>query len=63
MVKELCYEAPEAFRGYLRMDIATFDELFEMVESQISLNRRVRVPVPARERLAVTLRFLATGKH
>ena len=65
MVKELRYEDPEAFRGYLRMDIATFDELFEMVESQIglSLSRRVRVPVPARERLAVTLRFLATGKH
>ena len=34
MVKELRYEDPEAFRGYLRMDIATFDELFEMVESQ-----------------------------
>ena len=63
MVKELRYEDPEAFRGYLRMDIATFDELFEMVESQISLSRRVRVPVPAGERLAVTLRFLATGKH
>ena len=63
MVKELRYEDPEAFRGYLRMDIATFDELFEMVESQISLSRRVRVPVPAREHLAVTLRFLATGKH
>ena len=63
MVKELRYEDPEAFPGYLRMDIATFDELFEMVESQISLSRRVRVPVHARERLAVTLRFLTTGKH
>ena len=42
MVKELRYEDPEALRGYLRMDIATFDELFEMVESQISLSRRVR---------------------
>ena len=41
MVKELRHEDPEAFRGYLRMDIATFDELFEMVESQISLSRRV----------------------
>ena len=50
MVKELRYEDPEAFRGYLRMDIATFDELFEMVESQISLSRRVRVPCSACER-------------
>ncbi len=60
LVRELRDEDPEAFRGYLRMDVETFDALLDMVEDRITLSSRVRRPIPARERLAVTLRYLAT---
>lgn len=61
LLRELRDEDPESFRGYLRMDIETFDALLELVEEEIQLNAKYRFPISTRERLAVTLRFLATG--
>ena len=50
-------------QNFLRMDIATFDELFDLVTPHITYtDTNMRFAIPPGERLAVTLHFLATGK-
>jgi len=44
------------------MDTDTFDYLLQQINDKISGNTHYRQPIPSRERLAVTLRYLATGK-
>ncbi|XP_048247699.1 putative nuclease HARBI1 [Haliotis rufescens] len=62
LMAELQLEDPEAFVNFLRLDIATFHELLASVEDRLTKNRtRWRDPVSPGLKLAVTLRFLATG--
>ena len=52
-----------SYRNFLRMDSTSFEELLRKVGPKISLQNTVmRDAIPAGERLAVTLRFLATGE-
>jgi hypothetical protein len=59
------YNDSYSFRNYLRMDEETFDLLFSMIEDSItgSYRPRFRRPISARDKLIVTLRYLATGKQ
>ena len=51
------------YKNFLRMDIATFDELLDLVTPHITYtDTNMRCAIPPGERLAVTLRFLVTGK-
>lgn len=53
----------ELFFRYHRMTPARFEHLLSLVEDQITKKRtNFREPISARERLSVTLRFLATGE-
>ena len=62
LVQELRLGDHVTYKNFLRMDIATFDELLDLVRPHITYtNTNMRCAVPPGERLAVTLRFLATG--
>lgn len=62
LLKELETKEPTDFKNYLRMDSGTFYHLLRLVEPRIKNNEtRMREAVSAKERLAVTLRYLATG--
>lgn len=53
---------PERFKRTLRLPPAIFNQLLDMVESFIKKQNTVmRKAVPAEKRLAITLKFLATG--
>jgi hypothetical protein len=61
LFKELHTEDPNEFRNYFRMDKTTFKMLLEKVRPLIERqNTKLREAISAAERLAVTLRFLAT---
>lgn len=54
---------PKDFHNYFRMDMETYNQLLSMVAPLISkINTNTRESIPATERLAVTLRYLATGR-
>ncbi|XP_049764668.1 uncharacterized protein LOC126093298 [Schistocerca cancellata] len=60
--KELRIEDRTSFANFIRMDVLVFEELLRMVSPLIQKKDTVmRQAITARERLAVTLRFLATG--
>jgi len=61
LLRELKDEDPNSFRSYLRMDIDSFDRLLNLLKPHISGSERYRKLIPARERLAATLRDLVTG--
>ena len=51
------------YMNFVRMDAATFEELLQMVAPLITYqDTTMREAIPSAERLAVTLRFLATGE-
>lgn len=51
------------YRRYLRIDSATFDYLLDCIRPKIERkDTNWRCSVSAEDRLAVTLRYLATGK-
>lgn len=53
----------EGFRQFFRMNRATFNDLLTMIEPYITYkDTNWREAIKPGERLAVTLRFLATGK-
>ncbi|XP_069597387.1 uncharacterized protein [Ranitomeya imitator] len=63
LIRELKENNPHDFKNYLRMSEDSFNVLLEAVEPYIRRqNTRMRAAVPVDERLAVTLRFLATGR-
>ncbi|XP_074039919.1 uncharacterized protein [Leptinotarsa decemlineata] len=50
------------FQNFVRMSSQDFELLINMIGPKITkLNTRMRMAVPVKERLAITLRFLATG--
>ena len=63
LVQELRLGDHVTYKNFLRMDIATFDELLDLVTPYITYtDTNMRCAIPPGERLAVTLHFLATGK-
>ncbi|XP_040205932.1 protein ANTAGONIST OF LIKE HETEROCHROMATIN PROTEIN 1-like [Rana temporaria] len=62
LYSQLC-SYPQKFLDYFRMSVETFDKLLQLVGPAIRrLDTRFRSCLSARERLAVTLRYLATGE-
>ena len=62
VLREWVEETPEDFRGHLRMSAAQFEDLLEKVSPVIQkADTSCRDAVPARIKLASTLRYLATG--
>ena len=63
LVRELRLADEASYTNFLRMDISTFDELLGLVSPLIRYkDTNMWCAIPPGERLAVTLRFLATGK-
>jgi hypothetical protein len=64
LLKELEASAPDDFFNYLRMDVQTFYTLLDLIGPEIQKKNTVmREAVSAKERLAVTLRYMATGRN
>lgn len=62
LLRELREEDPRSFQNIMRMDTERFDELLHMIENTIQrADTEMRAAIPARLKLEVTLRFLATG--
>lgn len=62
LLKELADEDPPSYKNWLRMDQGTFNSLVCLLEPSIRRQDTVmRDAVPVGERLAITLRYLATG--
>lgn len=52
----------KGYKNFFRMDFPTFEELLDKVSPLIAKQDTVmREAIPSEERLAITLRFLATG--
>lgn len=63
LLRELRDNDPEDYKNYLRMDNTTFEYLLNLVSPYIAKQDTVmRNCIKAEERLAATLRFLATGR-
>ncbi|XP_031334954.1 putative nuclease HARBI1 [Photinus pyralis] len=59
---ELLHEDPDAYRNFLRMDNDTFMELLTLIDDIIKKqDTQLRQSIPSDKRLAVTLRYLASG--
>ena len=62
LLNEFRREDPTEFKQFLRMDPETFDELLAMIDNSIQKQNTVmRESLSPRIKLAVTIRFLATG--
>ena len=63
ILQELRLDDKANFRRYLRMNTDTFDELVRLVKPHIEKKcTRLRKPLGVEEKLACTLRYLATGE-
>ena len=64
LLKELETTDPQGFRNYQRMGVESFHNLLELVHPRVEKKvTNFRRPIPPEERLAITLRFLATGDY
>lgn len=61
LVKEMELQDLEMFYNYCRMSIEMFDQLLNIVGPLLEKQIVVRDPIPARTRLLVCLRYLASG--
>lgn len=62
LLRELENEEPQLYKNFLRMNNADFNNLLELVSPLIKKeNTNMREAIAPGERLALTLRFLATG--
>ncbi|OXA55233.1 hypothetical protein Fcan01_08683 [Folsomia candida] len=52
---------PEYRRRYFRMNVESYDEIYNHIESGIKSCNNHRRPITAHEKLAITLRYLGTG--
>ena len=63
IIQELKLDDPENYRRYLRMNTDTFEELLRRVTPRLEKQTTaMRKPLSVAEKLACTLRFLATGE-
>ncbi|KAK8782994.1 hypothetical protein V5799_015666 [Amblyomma americanum] len=53
----------EYFHKYYKMSPSKFEELHALVEGPLTKQYVIREPIPSRARLAMTLRYLASGKQ
>ncbi|KAH7943584.1 hypothetical protein HPB52_009250 [Rhipicephalus sanguineus] len=53
----------EYFKKYYRMTPEKFEELHSLVEEPLTLMLVTREPVPSKARLAITIRYLASGMY
>lgn len=59
---QLEYRSEMGFQNFFRMKHSEFEKLLQMIGSKIAkIDTTFRQSIPANKRLAVTLRFLATG--
>lgn len=58
---EMLSEASGEFTNFCRMSIIDFEFLLNKIELLIKKQTRLRIPIPPKIRLAITLRYLATG--
>ena len=64
LMKEISLIDTSSYRNFVRMDATTFEELLTMISPRIHRQNTVmRKAICPGERLAITLRFLATGKY
>lgn len=62
LLQELAAEDSESFKNHLRMTEEKFEELLKHVTPAIQKsNTKMRLALPARLKLQITLRYLATG--
>lgn len=62
LFSDLEYSDKASFRNFIRMDMAAFEDLLSRVECSISkMKSNLRHPICPRERLCLTVRYLATG--
>jgi hypothetical protein len=62
LFRELSSEDPQEYRKHMRMSAEKFDDLLRLVESYVYKTDTVmKATIPARLKLEVTLRFLASG--
>ena len=63
LINEMAMTDREDYRRFMRMNTETFTELIEKLRSYITKRTTImRKPISPEEKLAVTLRFLATGE-
>ncbi|KAG0718480.1 hypothetical protein GWK47_000796 [Chionoecetes opilio] len=63
LVQELALEDENGYRNWMRLDRCQFHEVLELIRPAISRqDTNMRAAVSAEERLAITLRHLATGE-
>ena len=61
-MKELKKEDTKAFRNFVRLDYETFHEILQRIEGRITKTpNNHRTPLSAGIKLAITMRYLATG--
>ncbi|CAL1274040.1 unnamed protein product, partial [Larinioides sclopetarius] len=64
LMRELALEDSESYRRWLRMDVESFEYLLAKIEPLIKrMDTNMRQCISAGERLALTLRYLATGNR
>ena len=64
LLREMRESDPAAYRNFLRMDDESFRTLLQSVAASIQRqDTTLRKAIPPEERLSLTLRYLATGKH
>lgn len=64
LMVELRAEEPELYRGFLRLTAGQFDYLLSLVRPHIEKqDTNMRSSISATNRLALTLRYLATGEN
>ncbi|TGZ48591.1 hypothetical protein DBV15_11889, partial [Temnothorax longispinosus] len=61
LLVEMQLTDPEKYFNYLRMSSTIFNELLKIVGPLIEKQTAVRKPIPARTRLEMTIRWLASG--
>ena len=62
LIQELSLEDEEGYRKFMRLNKHQFHEILELVRPAITRqDTNMRKAVTAEERLAITLRYLATG--
>ena len=62
LLSELRLEESEIYKNYLRMRPENYDELLFLIKDDITKSTtHLRDPIPPEIKLAITIRFLATG--